>query len=294
MTEGKSSETKSTAADMVRLAAARLSQSPSAALDARVLVGAALGLAPAALVSEGVRALRAEERARIEEMVARRERGEPVAYIVGEKEFWSLAFEMSPGVLIPRPDSETLVEAACKRRRPAEVKSILDLGCGSGALLAALLTEFPQARGLGVDANPAAVALASRNLQRLGLGTRGAARKGDWGRGMDETFDLIVSNPPYIRDADRDGLPREVRDHEDPGALFGGPDGLDAYRAIFSHCFRILDPGGLMVLEMASDQARDLAAMAAAAVPHAVIEVANDLAGRPRALVLDLRGENNR
>jgi len=278
----------------VRASAALLSASPTPLLDARVLVGFALGLDDAAMIMAARRVLSAEECERIDKLVARRITREPIAYIVGRKEFWSLDFEVRPPVLIPRADSETLIESICARRRQHEVRTILDLGCGSGALLAALLTEFPLAWGIGVDANPAAAALTSRNLARLGLAARGRAQEGNWGQGLAGPFDIIVSNPPYIRDGDRNSLPRDVRDYEDPGALFAGPDGLDAHRAILSTCLPLLDAGGLLALEMGAEQAADLADLASSAAPEALIETAPDLGGRPRVLTLDRRGKNNR
>jgi release factor glutamine methyltransferase len=281
---------------IIRRVAAGLTNSASPLLDARLIVGAALQLNPAALIAAGVDVPDAEQIARIEAMAARRARGKPVAYITGEKEFWSLSLEMAPGVLIPRPDTETLVAAALARR--SAVASILDLGCGSGALLCALLKEYPYATGLGLDLNPDAVALTRRNLARCELSARGRALEGDWtspgfAQRLGAPFDLVVSNPPYIPDGERTSLPADVRDFEDHRALFAGEDGLAAYRAILASIGALVAPGGLMVLEIGDGQAGALCGLAAGAAPGAGIAAASDLAGRPRALMIDLAGKNN-
>ena len=281
---------------IIRNVAAGLKNSATPLLDARLIVGAALQLRAADLIAAGETVPDAEEIAQIAAMAARRAKGEPVAYITGEKEFWSLALEMAPGVLIPRPDTETLVAAALARR--AAVASILDLGCGSGAILCALLAEYPNARGVGLDQNPAAVRLAGRNLARCGFSARGRACEGDWtAPGIAEwigaPFDLVVSNPPYIPDADRGLLPADVRDYEDPRALFAGEDGLAAYQAILALYGALVAPGGLMILEIGDGQAEPLMALARTAAPQARLATEPDLAGVPRALVIDLAGKNN-
>jgi release factor glutamine methyltransferase len=277
---------------IIRRVAAGLNNSATPLLDARLIVGAALRLQPVALIASGGNIPGAEQVSRIEAMAARRAKGEPVAYITGEKEFWSLALEMAPGVLIPRPDTETLVAAALARR--SGVASILDLGCGSGALLCALLAEYRGARGLGLDLNPAAVALTGRNLARLGLEGRGRAVAGDWtspsfAKELGAPFDLVVSNPPYIPEGERSSLPVDVRDFEDHRALFAGADGLDAYRVILAAFAALVAPGGMMILEVGDRQEAALTALAAESAPHGVaIAAAPDLAGRARALVIDL------
>ncbi|MEK7266521.1 MAG: peptide chain release factor N(5)-glutamine methyltransferase, partial [Pseudomonadota bacterium] len=242
----------------------------------------------AALIAEGSRFASERECKRFAVMVSRRADEEPVAYIVGRREFWSLEFDLAPGILVPRADSETLIEAVARRRRRDEALRIADLGCGSGALLCALLSEFPRATGLGVDINPEAVAVTARNLTNLGFSGRAHAKKGDWFESIGEAFDVIVSNPPYIRTVDRDSLPREVRDYESPLALFAGEDGLAAYRDIVKAAPGRLAAGGLMVLEFGAGQAGQVNEIARAAFPRAHITVENDLEGRPRALVIDL------
>lgn len=277
---------------IIRRVAAGIKNSATPLLDARLIVGAALRLQPAALIAAGADVPDAEQVSRIEAMAARRAKGEPVAYITGEKEFWSLSLEMAPGVLIPRPDTETLVAAALARRD--NVASILDLGCGSGALLCALLADYRGARGLGLDLNPAAVALTGRNIARLGLEKRGRAIGSDWtwpsfAKELGAPFDLVVSNPPYIPEGALSSLPVDVRDFEDHRALFAGADGLDAYRVILAAFDALVAPGGMMILEIGDRQEAVLTALAAAAVPQgAAIVTAPDLAGRARALVIDL------
>lgn len=258
-------------------------------IDARALAKAAFGLDDAALIAGGMQTVDAEAVDRFVSMAARRALNEPVAHIVRRREFWSLDLEVAPGILVPRADSETLIEAILKRRCRHESLRIVDLGCGSGALLCALLSEFPNARGIGVDINPGAIGVTSRNISRLGFSARARAKEGDWFGAVDGAFDIIISNPPYIRAADRDSLPREVRDYESPLALFAGADGLDAYRSIFSSAPAHIAAEGLLTLEFGEGQAGAVNEIATAAFPKARIGVENDLAGRPRALVIDLR-----
>lgn len=274
---------------LIRWAAAELGDSPTPMIDARALAKAAFGLDDAALIAEGARTVDAEALDRFISMVTRRAEGEPIAHIVGRREFWSLDLEVAPGILVPRTDSETLIEAVAKRRDRQEMLRIVDLGCGSGALLCALLSEFPNARGVGVDINPDAVAVTSSNISRLGFSARARAREGDWFGAVDGVFDIIIVNPPYIRTVDRDSLPREVRDYENPLALFSGADGLDACRSILSSAPAHIAADGLLALEFGEGQAGAVNEIATAAFPKARIAVENDLAGRPRALVIDLR-----
>jgi release factor glutamine methyltransferase len=262
----------------------------SAELDARVLITHALGWDPA-------RVLAAEEtvdaacHSRREEWIARRLAGEPVARIVGKKEFWSRAFALSPDVLVPRPETETVVEAALGAlpNRSAAWR-ILDLGVGSGALLAALLLELPQARGVGVDRSPGAIDTALENLRALGLGTRASLVLGDWAAGLAGPFDLIVTNPPYVASGDIAALPREVREHDPIWALDGGADGLAAYREIVSQLPRLLATGGVAVLELGIGQEAQVAALARSARLLVNESARRDLSGLPRALVIHAGG----
>jgi release factor glutamine methyltransferase len=270
----------------LRAAARRLTASSTPHLDARILAGEVLGLDDAGLIAQGRRRLSADEKARIEALLLRRIGGEPVSQIVGRKEFYGLLFAVAPGVLTPRPDSESLIEAARQRIKKDAALRILDLGVGSGALLGALLSVFPNARGLGVDINPKAADIAWRNLQGLGLGRRAAIIAADWAEPLTGEFDLIVSNPPYIPLGERRRLPVAVRDFEDERALFGGNDGLSAYRAILAPALERLSPGGLIILELGQGQNEAVAALVRQAAPGARIETAADLCGRPRAMAV--------
>ena len=194
---------------------------------------------------------------RVREFATRRAAGEPLSRIVGKREFWGLSFTISPQVLDPRPETESLVEAstAILRDRRDERLRILDLGVGSGSLLCALLVEFANARGVGVDISTDAVDVALDNLDACGLSERGEIRVGDWTNGLEGLFDLIVSNPPYIPTAHLSRLPREVRDFDPWLALDGGIDGLAAYRRILKETRRILAPGGWLLVELGVGQA---------------------------------------
>ncbi len=215
-------------------------------------------------------------------LVTRRAAHEPFAYIVGRKEFWSLAFEVGPGVLIPRPDTETLIEEALRLlpNRNAPLR-IADLGSGSGALLVAALREFPNAQGIGFESSPEALNFARVNAANL-VGSRAEIRAADW-HSADGLFDLIFSNPPYIPTADIESLAPEVCRHEPNAALDGGADGLDAYRGLAELLPKILKPGGYAVLEIGVGQA---SAMELLFLELEIVRIAPDLAGIPRCLVL--------
>jgi release factor glutamine methyltransferase len=273
-----------------RMAAGRLREAgiESPDLDARLLVGHALGLAHAELVAAASRLLSAQEQMAIETLVARRLAHEPVARILGRKEFWSLPLRVSATTLVPRPETETLVEAALdaiaptSRRQPMR---ILDLGTGSGAILLALLSELPQATGTGCDIDPLALDTARANTHDLGLANRCEFTLSDFGAGLTGAFDLVVSNPPYIASADLPTLPPEVRDHDPHFALDGGADGLACYRTIASRIGKLLAPGGLLALEIGAGQAGAVTAVFEAAGLTPAAPPRADLAGIPRALV---------
>jgi release factor glutamine methyltransferase len=220
-----------------------------------------------------------------ENHLARRITREPLALIIGRREFWSLEFQVSAATLIPRPDSETLVEAALAAfvgRSPP--RRILDLGTGTGCLLLALLTEFPSAFGIGLDRAQDAAALAKANAVQLGLADRSAFAVGDWTNPIGTSFDLIVSNPPYIKRSDIDSLMPEVANYEPRTALDGGPDGYDAYRAIVPHLRQHLEQNGAAVLELGEGQATYVAERAREAGLRTTLRL--DLAAVPRAIVL--------
>jgi release factor glutamine methyltransferase len=231
--------------------------------EARLSLCAASGLSPVALIADPREPL-GWAASRVQEVAARRAIGEPLSRIVGKREFWGLSLSITPHVLDPRPETETIVEAALSifRDRRAEALRILDLGVGSGALLCALLTEFAVARGVGVDLSADAVDVARANLMACGLSSRAEIRLGDWLRGLDGPFDLIVGNPPYIPTADLARLPREVRDFDPWLALDGGSDGLAAYRRILPEARRLLAPGGCLLAELGVGQAAEVTAIA--------------------------------
>ncbi len=200
--------------------------------------------------------------------MARRERREPVSQILGVKGFWKIMLRVTPEVLTPRPETESLLDVMLPKIPTDRRVRVLDLGVGSGALLLAILGERPNAVGLGVDASEEALAVARENAANLGLASRAALLRGDWTAGLAaESFDVVVSNPPYIASGDIAGLAPEVRDHEPRLALDGGPDGLDAYRRLAPEILNVLIPGGLFAVEVGLGQApavRDLFAQAGA------------------------------
>lgn len=238
-------------------------------LDARLLVSAATGLDLTRLIVENERALAAEEAKTLDAFAARRIAGEPIARILGEQEFWGLRLALAPATLIPRPDTETVVEAALDCIRAMRIDGgrfrIADLGTGSGAILLALLTELPDATGIGTDLNEETLAIARANAGRHGLADRAAFVVSDFASALEGPFDLVVSNPPYIRTADIASLAIEVRAHDPHLALDGGADGLDAYRAITRQAAGILKPGGALVIEIGIGQEGDVAQLMTAA-----------------------------
>lgn len=254
--------------------------------DARLLLAEALRCAPGDLLLRADAPVPEAEARAARAFAARRAAGEPVARIRGRREFWSLDFLLSPDTLVPRPDTETLVEAALAAcpERDAPLR-ILDLGTGTGAILAALLAERPRAFGLGVDRSEGAARTARDNLVRNGLGGRAQVMVGDWGAALAGRFDLVVSNPPYITSAEMTELPVEVRRYDPRLALEAGADGLDAYRAITAGLPRLLAPGAVAVLELGAGQEAAVAGLARNAGLLIDGPARRDLAGTPRALV---------
>ncbi len=220
-----------------------------------------------------------------ESLVSRRRRREPVAYLLGEREFWSLPFHVTPRTLVPRPESETVVEAALTRidDRGAAL-DILDLGTGCGCLLLALLHELGRARGVGVDIDAGAVAIARGNAERLGLGARANFLCGEWSAALDHAFDLVVANPPYVAQRSFPALAPEITAFEPATALLAGTDGLACYREIVPALPRLLGAGGLAVLEIGDRQAASVTRLLEAAEMRP-IAVARDLAHHPRCIV---------
>jgi release factor glutamine methyltransferase len=224
--------------------------------------------------------------ATIKAFAARRAAGEPLSRILGRREFWGLTLAISPDVLDPRADSETIVEAALAdmAERRSEPLRVLDLGVGSGALLCALLTELPQAVGVGVDLSQRAATVARANVATLGLEARAEIRIGDWGERLEPPFDLIVSNPPYVRSDEIAGLSREVREHDPRLALDGGADGFEAYRALTPNLARLLEPSkGRYFLEIGDGQSEAVRAILASGGLE-VTGTRRDLSGRERVV----------
>jgi release factor glutamine methyltransferase len=273
-----------------RALAARLKAAGSDAdeLDARLLVGAALGLDLTGMVTGAKRTLTPDESDRLESLAVRRLTGEPVARILGSKEFWGLPLQLSAATLVPRPDTETVVERALELLRAdgtaGRALRIADLGTGSGAILLALLSELPNALGFATDISAEALQTAGRNAAELGLADRATWIKCDYGSGLTGAFDLIVSNPPYIPSADIAGLDIEVREHDPRAALDGGADGLDAYRTLISHSARLLASNGLLVVEIGQGQSGDVEAMMTASGLSPTGPPRADLGGVPRAV----------
>lgn len=227
------------------------------------------------------------DESRLDTLIARRVAHEPMAFILGRQGFWTLDLAVSPATLIPRADSETLIEAALAAFPDRNaVRRVLDLGTGTGCLLLAALAEFPEAQGIGVDLVPQAAALARRNAARNGLADRACFLAGSWAEALSARFDLILSNPPYIETADIPALMPEVARHEPGSALDGGLDGLDAYRAILIQLPGLLAPDGLAVLELGEGQADAVSALARAS-GLTIRGLRADLGGVGRALMLE-------
>lgn len=258
-----------------RLAA--ISETPR--LDAELLMAHALGVERDRLLLDSARFTVPDDFAKF---VERRLAHEPIAYIVGYRDFWTIRLAVGPGVLIPRPDSETLIEAAVGYFGAVGPASILDLGTGPGTLLLAALSEWPNASGLGVDASDAALACARVNADALGLPDRAEFRPGNWASGLDRRFDLILCNPPYI--ADSEALMPDVADFEPAAALFAGADGLGDYRRIIPDLPHILAPNGVAVVEIGHRQRISVTGIAEAA--GFSVACRQDLGGRDRALLL--------
>lgn len=260
----------------------------SADLDARLLICAALAIDHTSLASQSDRILSAADAQAVCALATRRLRREPVARILGCKEFWGLRLRLSPETLVPRPETETIVEAAlaAMHDRRGHSLRIADLGTGSGAILLALLSELPRAFGVGTDRSADAIATARANASHLHLSQRAVFASCDFSSALGGSFDLLVSNPPYIASGDIHHLQAEVRDHDPRLALDGGADGLAAFRAIAADARRLLAAGGVLVVELGAGQLAAVSGiMANAGLTPAGLARA-DLAGMPRALTL--------
>lgn len=257
-----------------------------AALEARHLLEGASGLNSLELLTRGDELLGFERAERLQRFLERRIAGAPVGRILGRSGFYGLDLLVTADVLDPRADTETLVNAAldfAKVRRWTQPE-ILDLGIGSGAILCALLDALPDATGIGVDLSPSACGIAQANLARCGLAKRSSILCGNWAEALVGTFDLIVSNPPYIALTERSELAQEVADHDPELALYGGSDGLDCYRRIAPCLSRLLKPGGAAVFEIGWRQAADVAKIFEAE-GFGPTEVARDSGGRDRVVM---------
>lgn len=283
MTDGA---TSSRIAAVLREAGGRLKAAgcDTPRLDAVLLLAQVLGITPDRVRLSPDQVLSAEAVADFDALLVRREKREPVSHILGRREFWGLDFNVSPAVLDPRPDSETLVQAVLDAvpDRQAALR-LVDFGTGSGCLLLALLHELPKATGLGVDASQAALEMARGNAAALGLAGRTDFVRGDWGHGLAGPFDILISNPPYIETAAIAGLTEEVRRFEPHSALDGGADGLDCYRQLIPQMLRLAATGALLALEVGQGQADAVAALLAAA-GCAEIAQKHDLGGVARVV----------
>lgn len=265
----------------------RSAQLDEAELDARILLGAVLGLDLTGLIAQATRILTEAEAARLAQHAQRRIAGEPVARILGLREFWGLPFRLSEATLVPRPDTETVVERALelfRERQMSHPPRIADIGTGSGAILLALLHEIPDAFGVGTDLSLTALDTAKGNAAALGLAGRAAFVACSYAAALRGPFDLIVSNPPYIPSGEIPKLDIEVREHDPHLALDGGNDGYDAYRALIPQAAERLAPGGALIVEAGQGQAGDIETLMMAAALSVERPPKADLAGIPRAV----------
>ena len=265
----------------------RSAQIDEAELDARILLGAALGLDLTGLIAQAARLLTEAEASRLAQYAGRRIDGEPVARILGTREFWGLPFRLSEATLVPRPDTETVVELALeifRERQASHQIRIADIGTGSGAILLALLHEIPGAFGVGTDLSLTALKTARDNAAALGLADRASFVACSYAAALRGPFDLIVSNPPYIPSAEIPKLSIEVREHDPHLALDGGNDGYDAYRALIPQATERLAPGGALIVEAGQGQARNIETLMTAAALVVGRPPKADLAGILRAV----------
>ncbi len=277
----------STLSDALAVASRRLALAgiEAARQDALILLSHVTGLTRAQLVTEGETSLSAPMQTEYERLLARRANREPVSHLLGWREFWSLPFVVSSAVLDPRPDSETLIQAALDHCPGIDTDySVLDLGTGSGCLLLTLLSERPKATGIGLDISGEALRIAAQNADQLGLASRAQFLLGDWGASINGLFDIIVCNPPYVAEAEISDLEPEVAEFEPRIALDGGGDGLSAYRCLLPEIQRRLAPSGFSVVEIGADQG-DAVRRMMEDCGLVLVEVRQDLAGIDRCIV---------
>ena len=256
----------------------------SPSIDARLLLEVAANVSRTDILTEPYRVLPDDVVATYDAMIERRLRREPVSRILGRKGFWKIMLNVTPDVLSPRPDTEAILDVVLPAFEAGRPFEMIDLGTGSGAILLAVLAERPAARGVGTDISFEALAVAKENASSLELDNRAAFLRTEWAAGFgDQSFDLVVSNPPYIPSADIDGLDPEVRDHDPRLALDGGPDGLEAYRLLAPEIMRILKPGGVFAVEIGWDQGPAVQALFQAA-GFTDVKVVKDLGDRNRVV----------
>jgi release factor glutamine methyltransferase len=271
--------------EAIAAAAARLAQtSGTSRLDAELLMAHALGVERDTML---LRHLDDPAPVAFDGLVERRAAHEPIAYITGRRAFWTIELAVGPGVLIPRPDSETLIEAAVAHFGEQGPATILDLGTGPGSLLLAALSQWPDACGLGVDRSERARGYFETNVAALGLEDRARFRLGDWTDGLEDQWDLILCNPPYVESGD--DLPPDVALWEPDGALFAGADGLDDYRRLAPHLGRLLAPGGIACVEIGAGQEEKVLSLFKKS--SVSIESRSDLKGIARCLIIGLDPE---
>ena len=273
--------------EALRLASARFTKSGSdtAVLDASILLGFVTGKESLELFTCNEESLTEPQETEFEALMQRREGGEPIAYMIGEKEFWGLPFKVKPGVLIPRPDTETMIATLCALVSDKKTHAnVADLGVGSGAIIVSLLTEFPEFKGYGVDMSDTALEVTKQNAEALGVADRLTLYKGSWCAPLVDEINIIVSNPPYITTAEMDGLMVDVIDYEPTEALHAGQDGLDCYTKLIPQAYEKLAEGGLLMLEIGYLQKEDVTALMQQQ-DWADVKSFTDLAGRDRVIV---------
>ncbi|CAN5323177.1 peptide chain release factor N(5)-glutamine methyltransferase [soil metagenome] len=256
----------------------------SPAIDARLLLEVAADASRMDILTDPYRLVTGEQQGRLDGYVERRLKREPVSRILGRKGFWKIMLSVTPDVLSPRPDTETLLDIAMLVFAPGEAFSLIDLGTGSGAILLAVLAERPAAKGVGTDISSEALAVARENAANLDLDGRATFLRTEWAAGFaDHSFDFVVSNPPYIPSGDIPGLDPEVREHDPVLALDGGPDGLRAYRELAPEILRVMKPGGVFAVEVGWDQGPAVKALFKAA-GFTGLRIVKDLGDRNRVV----------
>lgn len=260
--------------------------------EARLLAGLALNKSLTQIFNQVDEPLSLADWGKLDEFVKRRAKGEPFAYISGEREFWSLPFHVTADTLIPRPDSEAIIELATDSLCDRRPERVLDIGTGSGCLLVALLSEFCAALGVGIDISAPALTVAKQNAERNGVGDRAKFIISSWLENVGDRFDLVVSNPPYIPTADIDALSKDVKEHEPMSALNGGDSGLNAYDHIFNQIDRVLKPHGCVIVEIGIGQRESVIEIAETAGFYEQ-SVKCDVAGLPRALMFGKKSVGN-